>query len=166
LLDNSTSWANAWQLKINIGKCAVISLNSKSLSSDFAYFIDGISISAHASHIDLGITIIQYLSFRAHIDNIVCKARQIISTLFRGFTSRDYDILQQAFITYVRPILVYNTIVWSPCTIQLIDLPESVQRHFSKRIPSLSLYPDAERLAILNLDFLELKRLRFNLVLL
>jgi hypothetical protein len=65
----------------------------------------------------------------------------------------------------VRPILEYNTIVWSPCTIQLIDLLESVQRNFSKRIPSLSIYPYAERLAILNLDTLELRRLRFDLAL-
>jgi ribonuclease P/MRP protein subunit RPP40 len=68
-LDNSTSWANAWQLKINIGKFAVMSLRSKSLSSDFVYFIDGISISAHTSYIDLGITISQDLSFRAHNEN-------------------------------------------------------------------------------------------------
>jgi hypothetical protein len=67
-LDNLTSWANAWQLKINIGKCAIMSLSSKSLTSDFAYFIDGISISAHTSYIDLEITISRDLSFRAHIE--------------------------------------------------------------------------------------------------
>jgi hypothetical protein len=76
-LDNLTSWANDWQLKINI----VISLSSELLSSDFAYVIDGIFVSAHTSHIDLGITISQDLSFLAHIENIVCKARQRINTL-------------------------------------------------------------------------------------
>jgi hypothetical protein len=64
----------------------------------------------------------------------------------------------------VRPILEYNTTVWSPCTIQLDDLLKNVQRNFSKRIPSLSLYPYGERLAILNLDTLELGRLRFDLM--
>jgi hypothetical protein len=64
----------------------------------------------------------------------------------------------------VRPILEYNTTVWSPCAIQLIDLLESVQRNFSKRIPSLSTCPYAERLAILNLDTLELRRLRFDII--
>jgi hypothetical protein len=66
----------------------------------------------------------------------------------------------------VRPSLEYNTTVWSPCTIQLHvdDLLKNVQRNFSKRIPSLSLYPYGERLAILNLDILELGRLRFDLM--
>jgi hypothetical protein len=45
---------------------------------------------------------------------------------------------------------------------QLADLLDSIQRNFSKRIPSLSLYPYAERLAILNLDTLELRRLTFD----
>ena len=143
-LDNLISWANAWQLKINIGKCAVISLGSSSLSSDFAYYIDGISIAAHTSQVDLGITISQDLSFHAHINNIVCKARQRVSTLFRGFTSRNHDILRRTFITNVRPTLEYNSVVWSPCTKHLIDLLEGKQRNFFKRIPSLSSYSYTE----------------------
>jgi len=34
--------------------------------------------------------------------------------LLRSFTSRDLKILTRAFITYVRPILEYNSAVWSP----------------------------------------------------
>ena len=78
--------------------------------------------------------------------------------------SRNYDMLRRAFITYVRPILEYNTIVWSPCTTQLIDLLDNIQHNFSKRVPSFSLYTYAERLAILNLNTLELRRLRFDLI--
>jgi hypothetical protein len=41
----------------------------------------------------------------------------------------------QAFITYIRSILEYSSIVWN--LINLIDSIENVQRSFSKRIPSL-----------------------------
>lgn len=63
----------------------------------------------------------------------------------------------------------YLEIIWhfvsNICVKHLIDLLESVQRNFSKRIPSLSSLPYSERLAILNLDTLELRRLRFDLIL-
>jgi hypothetical protein len=72
--------------------------------------------------------------------------------------------MRLAFITYIRPILEYNSIVWSPNLIHLIDLIENFQRNFTKRIPSLSSLPYTERLALLDLELLELRRLRFDLI--
>ena len=39
-----------------------------------------------------------------------------------------------------------------------------MQRNFSKRIPSLSVLINAEPLAVLNLEILELRRLNFDLI--
>jgi hypothetical protein len=74
--------------------------------------------------------------------------------------------MQLAFITYIRPILEYNCIIWSPNLIHLIDLIQNVQaqRNFTKRLPSLLPLPYTERLALLDLDLLELRRLRFDLI--
>jgi hypothetical protein len=103
------------------------------------------------------------LSYQTHITNIVSNARHRSSTLLRGFVSRRLDIMRKAFITYIRPILEYNCLVWNPCQIHFIDSLENVQRNFSKRIPSLSHLTYFERLALLNLEPLELRRLRFDL---
>ena len=46
----------------------------------------------------------------------------------------------------------------------MIDLLESVQRKFCKRIPSISKLDYTDRIAILNFETLELRRLRFDLV--
>jgi hypothetical protein len=55
-------------------------------------------------------------------------------------------------------------VVWNPTKIYLIDLVESVQRKFFKRILLMSKLPYTERLARLGLESLELKRLRFDLI--
>ena len=34
---------------------------------------------------------------------------------------------------YVRPIVEYNSIIWSPSTVRDIDAVESVQRRFTKK---------------------------------
>jgi hypothetical protein len=109
----------------------------------------------------------------AHCDNhqtfaVDCKPqlshRLRVSTLYRGFLSRHLTTMKLAFITYIRPVLEYNSIVWNPNLIHLIDLIENVQRNFTKRIPSISSLSYAERLAILDLELLELRRLRFDLI--
>jgi hypothetical protein len=123
-------------------------------------------ISRRNSCADLGITISSDLSFERHINNIVFKARQRVSccSLFRGFLSRNLRTMRLAFITYIRPLLKYNSIVWNPDFIYLIDLIENVQRNFTKRISSIASLSYPERLAILDLDLLELRRLRFYLI--
>jgi hypothetical protein len=70
--------------------------------------------------------------------------------------------MRQAFVTYIRPILECNSIVWNPSFIFLIDLIENKQRNFSKCMPSLSSLPYSERRALLDLESLELRRLRFD----
>jgi hypothetical protein len=72
--------------------------------------------------------------------------------------------MRRAFITYVRPILEYNSVVWNPCAIHLIDSLENVQRNFTKRLPTLKHLTYFERLASLGLEPLELRRLRFDLI--
>jgi hypothetical protein len=78
--------------------------------------------------------------------------------------SRDLSFLRKAFVIYVRPILEYNSCIWNPSRKHLIDSIEAVQRRFTKRIPSLSSLSYSERLATINLDSLELRRLRFDLI--
>jgi len=40
----------------------------------------------------------------------------------------------RAFVVYMRPILVYNSVVKSPWLKQDIDQTEKVQRRFTKRL--------------------------------
>ena len=162
-LDRLTQWANVWQLHININKCSVLPVTSMVCLPVRQYYINGVTIPCHNSYVDLGVAVTSNLSFELHINNIVSKARQRISILFRGFLTRNLYIMRQSFITYIRPILEYNSVVWNPSFIYLIDVIEHVQRNFSKRIRSISTLPYLERLALLDLEPLELRRLRFDL---
>jgi hypothetical protein len=56
---------------------------------------------------------------------------------------------------------VYGIHIWKK---KHIDAIENVQRHFTKRIPALSELTYPERLALLDLEPLELRRLKFDLI--
>jgi len=54
--------------------------------------------------------------------------------IHRCFVSRNINLLTRAFITYVRPLLEYNCVAWSPHLKRDIELIEQVQRRFTKRL--------------------------------
>ena len=62
------------------------------------------------------------------------------------------------------PLLEYNSIIWSPSQIGLINNIESVQRSFTKRLPGFNNLSYADRLLNLNLQSLEHRRLCYDLV--
>ena len=70
----------------------------------------------------------------------------------------------RAFIVYVRPIVEYCSVVWSPSLKKDIELIEKVQRRFTKRLPGLKHMSYNERLHHLGLSNLELRRLHLDLI--
>ena len=138
-LNNLVIWAADCQLTINIIKCCILAIRkTNSACTKPCYFINDIALSCSDSVSDLGILVTSDLNFKTHICSIVTKALYRSSVIFRAFTSRDSNLLRKAFITYVRPLVENNSILWNPTVVYLIDLLESVQRKYTKRIPSLS----------------------------
>ena len=100
-----------------------------------------------------------------HIDSIVCSAKRRMNCIFRAFVYKDEYFLSNLFCTYVRPLLEYNSPTWNPHLIKDINKIEGVQREFTRRIPSLSDLPYLDRLKLLKLETLELRRLKADLIL-
>ena len=74
-------------------------------------------------------------------------------------------MLFRAFTVYVRPLLEYCSPVWAPVYKSDIELIERVQRRFTKRLVGLRNLSYLERLSSLNVETLELRRLKQDLVL-
>jgi hypothetical protein len=162
-LDKLVVWSSDWQLCINIDKCSVLGLHGRTKQSSRVYLIRNIILQGSNPVRDLGVLIDETLSYKEHIMSIVNKAMQRVGVLFRGFVCRDLEFMRRAFVTYIRPLLEFNSIVWSPTKKKYIDLIERVQRKFTKRIPCLQSMCYLERLSCINLQSLELRRLHFDL---
>ena len=91
------------------------------------------------------------------------KARSRIGLLFRGFVSRDKPTMVKAYKVYVRPILEYCSVVWSPWQVGLINALENVQRYFTRRLIWPTVMSYSERLALLDLELLEIRRIKADL---
>jgi hypothetical protein len=103
------------------------------------------------------------LRLNEHINNICSRAHNRVSLLFRGFISRDIRTITNAYKIYVRPLLEYCSVVWNPWQIGLINCLENVQRYFTRRLVYPKIMPYTERLAILDLELLEIRRFKFDM---
>ena len=64
----------------------------------------------------------------------------------------------------MRPILEYGTPVWSPFLMSDIGKLEKVQRSFTRRLPGMGDLSYLERLERVELESLEARRIRFDLL--
>jgi hypothetical protein len=161
-IDRVLLWCQAWQLEIAAHKCNILHIGRGSLGH--TYSMGQTEISTVDSVKDLGVTISADLRFSLHVANITKQAFQRLNLIFRTFCSRDVDCLVKAYITYVRPLLEYDTVVWSPFLLGDISSIEKVQRHFTRRLRGMDGFSYLERLDRLGLETLEERRIRFDLV--
>ena len=65
------------------------------------------------------------------------RAHRRANLIHRCFISRNVTLLVRAFLTYVRPLLEYNSIVWSPyhkCDIIAIEYVQRAEHSYSQRL--------------------------------
>ena len=164
-LDSIVAWADHWQLKLSPTKCSVMHLSTKrSITADPEYIIDGQLLPAVSQCTDLGVSYDLHLSFASHIDKIISKASNRAKCILKCFTTRDGLLLKKAFCTFVRPLLEYCSVIWSPHYKKDINRIERVQRSFTKSIGNLRVCTYKERLLNLGLDSLQCRRLKADLI--
>ena len=160
-INKIVEWSEVWQLKLAIQKCQYSHISLSTISTPADYFVSDSKLPVTSSIRDLGVIIDNRLTFKDHITSIVSRAHLRAMQIWRCFLCKDTDVLNRAFITYVRPLLEYCSPVWSPSSKILVDQLESVQRRFTKRLPGLHSVAYDERCARLKIDRLELRRLYF-----
>ena len=154
--------ADLWQLSISVDKCCVLSAGKVDPMVDVS--ISGAVLPHVTSCRDMGVTVASDLSFSMHVKIIVAKAHQRANVIHRCFISRNTDLLVRAYLTYVRPLLEYNSIIWSPHSKGDVDAIEKVKRRFTKRIPGFKNYSYVERFHLLHMPRLEMRRMQNDLI--
>jgi len=141
-----------------LSDCAM-SIGNANFTSNFN--VDGNTLPIVTSCRDLGVIVTHNLFRSTHIDAMVITAHQRANLIHRSFVSHNPSL--QVHV-YVRPLLEYNCVIWSPWLKQDIDKIERVQRRFNKRLLGFKYLSYSERLLQLNMTGLELRRLHADLI--
>ena len=165
-LESIAAWAASWQLSVNASKCFVLPVGNRLVSQNPSrYSLNDVALPTVKVEKDLGVFMSGDLRFSEHCSKIASSASQVAGIIFRAFASKDVCFMVKMFITYIRPILEYNSEVWSPSLLGDIDVVESIQRSYTRRIKNLATISYTDRLNVCKLDPLELRRLKRDMVL-
>lgn len=122
-------------LYLNLDKCFIISFTRGREVINFSYNFEGRQIQRVTSIRDLGVTLDSQLTFLQHIDTICKRAYKQLGMILRiGKPFRrpcTYKILYNSF---VRSILEFASVVWTPHYQIHIDRIERIQNIFLKSL--------------------------------
>ena len=167
-LQKVVSWLQDHQLRIAVNKCFTLNISKHKFDTPPVFQINNTTVQNTESMKDLGIIISDNLKWHNHINYLYNKAALSSYHILQSFRTKNVWVLKKLFITYTRPIVEYNTPVWSPYLSNDTSKIESIQRSFTRKaflrcgIPFTS-YED--RLDKLELDSLEKRRLLNDLYL-
>ena len=153
------------QLQLAANKCQHLTISKK--DSDLVFFLEGQPIAKANKVKDLGIVISSDLKWSHHITQLRRKGYTRCYQILRSFRSKNIWIYIKAYITYVRPILETDSVIWSPHYIKDVNALESVQRLYLKSVCrrcNLKYSTYADRLNALGLKTLEYRRWYFDIV--
>ena len=155
-------WSVANHMKFNIQKTTALHLGASNIKSTYTLGIDAIVPSSTEK--DLGILFESPLSFNQHISTIVKKANSRLGIILKIFKLKDPLNALTLYKSYVRSILEFSSIVWSPFTQSNINKIEVIQKRFCNSIPRLRSLKYQEQLNTLRIYSLKARRLRYQLI--
>jgi hypothetical protein len=162
-IDAIVTWCVAWQLTLNVSKCQFIRFGLVDRPM-LDYTMSGALLKQVVTTNDLGVMFDSKLSFSMHCNNVANKGYMRANMLLKCFHTRDHDMQIKLFNVFVRPILEYNSPIWSPHLTKDINVIEKVQKFFTKNLRGLKNLPYSHRLATLKQPTLQSRRLRADLI--
>lgn len=123
-LNTLSAWSKLWLLKFNALKCIVLKIRQ---ALNYTYTLNGVELDVVSEQKDLGVLISNDLLPRKHILEITKKANQRVGLIRRCFTNITQRKITTLFITTIRPLLEYASVVWQPHLKKDIDLIQKVQ---------------------------------------
>ena len=133
-ITNINSWMNSYQLSIAPAKCQHLPIVYHPNNDNNQYCIGNNIISTLSAVSDLSVIVFSNLKWHKHICNLFSKASICCYQILHCFSSNNVKNLLKTHITYIRPLLEYNNVLWSPYLKNDIAMIKSVQKHYTKKI--------------------------------
>ena len=154
-IHNLCLWASNNGLQLNYNKCAL--MHYRQNNPLFTYIIGNYIISAVQSVTDLGILRTLDLSYKEYCNNFISRINRLSAFILRSFICRNPKFLPRLFVAYIRPLLDYASLIWSPNSLELINRLEGVQRMYAKEYLLLPIFRITIASHILVYNVLELE---------
>ena len=161
-LEKLSEWADRWQMKFNVEKCAVLHMGKSEINRN--YEINHTQLKTHKVEKDLGILVDGNMKFSEHCNSVVNSANATLGMIKRSISCKSNNMIVRLYKALVRPKLEYCVQAWRPFLKKDIEKLETVQRRATRMIDGLGTLSYSERLKRTGLTTLEERRDRGDLI--
>lgn len=162
IIDKILIWSENNGMEIHPQKSQVLHFGFS--NKKYKYFINGNEIPSAQETRDLGVIVSSDCKPYRHINTITKRAFGTLAIINRNFSCKSKSSVMTMYKSLVLPILSYASPVWCPWYQKDIDMLERVQRRATRMIPGLGKHEYEDRLKICDLESLEDRRIKFDLV--
>lgn len=132
------AWAKLWLVDFNPNKTEAILFSLRNNSETPNLLFDGTNIKFVDNHKHLGVTLTSSGQWNTHIENVLKSAYKVLGIMRKVKYSFNRQALNQMYISYVRPILEYASILWDGCTVQDKNALEKLQNEAARIVTGLT----------------------------
>ena len=111
-----SEWARQWLVNFNPKKTEAMPFSYLQGLINPTLIFDGVNIKFVSQYKHLGLTLSENMKRKAHIDSILTSASRTTGIMRKYVFSR--RALNQSYISFVRPVLEYSSVVWDGCTVE------------------------------------------------
>ena len=128
-LDAINKWSEENLLPMTFPKCAALHYRQRTLNCQYTTFVSMQQITAVEQCMDLDVMRNRSFSYDVYIRNVALKATRLVGMALKAFSTRNIDFMVKIFATYIRTVLKYASVVWSPSSVALND--QTVSRSYT-----------------------------------
>ena len=129
-------WEADWLMEFHPKKCQVLQITNKRKPIHYPYDIHNHKLDVVDSAKYLGVTIQKNLKWNEHINQLTKKANSTTAFLRRNLHHCPSSTKSLCYLTLVRPLTEYASVVWDPFTTENINKLEMVQRRAARMVYS------------------------------
>ncbi len=111
-----SNWAKQWLVTFNPNKTESMLFTLRTTVQSLSLMLDGTDISFVENHRHLGLTLSNNGKWHDHINNIISSSSKILGIMRKLKFQLSRTSLNQIYISYMRPILEYVSVVWDGCS--------------------------------------------------
>ena len=162
-----TSWLTHNSSSVNPSKSKYMIFSFKSQAA-FDYLppllLNHVSLERVYSFKYLGLQFSPSMSWSNHISQVIKKAKRLLGLIYRHFYKSSSRTLLSLYVTLVRPILEYASVIWDPSSPSVSSSLEAVQ-HFALKLASKSWSSSySSLLSFFNISSLSHRRARSKVI--
>jgi hypothetical protein len=131
-------WSRQWLVTFNPDKTEVLFFtNSNNLNKPVLFF-EGSQLKFSTSHKHLGVTLNENGKWHDHIENIVTSASKVLNIMRALKFKINRKALNTIYISFMRPLLEYASVVWDGCAEYEKDRLEKLQYEAARVVTGLT----------------------------